>query len=836
MRALWFLATLGLVAAEDGLSAWLRYAALPRDLAAQAHVPSRIVALNSTASSPVYTAGQELQRGIEGILGRRLRVGDQAAANGSSITVGTAAAFAKEGRAVKATGLGEDGFHLSITNQSVDIVGQNERGALYGAFEYLSMLSQGNLTKTSYTSNPSAPVRWINQWDNLDGSIERGYGGLSIFFADNTTLSNLTRVGDYARLMASIGLNGIVVNNVNADVNMLTDENIAGLARIADVMRPWGVRVGISLNFAAPQLLGGLSTYDPLDPSVIAWWDNITDTVYQSVPDMAGYLVKADSEGEPGPLTYNRTLAQGANLFARAAAPHGGIVMFRAFVYDTSILNESDWYADRANAAVNSFQGLDGAFADNVVVQIKYGPIDFQVREPTSPLFAHLRQTNTAIELEVAQEYLGEQCHLVYLPPLWKTVLDFDLRVDGEPSVVGSDILTGDRFGRNLTGYAAVVNVGQNATWLGSHLSMSNLYGYGRLAWDPTRDPEAVLRDWSRLTFGLDPQVVDTIAQMSMESWPAYENYSGNLGVQTLADITGTHFGPNPQSMDGNSWGQWTRADHDGIGMDRTVSNGTGNAGQYPPDVAAVYESLARTPDDLVLWFHHVPWTHRLRGGAGATVIQHFYDAHYNGAATAATFPARWQALEGLVDAQRFGEQMFRLVYQAGHAIVWRDGITQFYHNVSGIADEAGRVYRHPWRIEAEDMELTGYEITTVSPYEMASQLRVIQTNTSGSASATLPYPDGRYDLAVGYYDVAGGVAAWELSLNNRTLGAWRGDHEYRLGYMPTSGVDGNTATRVTFPNVDVRKGDVVQIRGTADGEETAAVDYLAVLPPGVVD
>jgi alpha-glucuronidase len=346
--------------------------------------------------------------------------------------------------------------------------------------------------------------------------------------------------------------------------------------------------------------------------------------------------VKANSEGQPGPPTYNRTLAQGANLFARALKRHGGILMFRAFVYNNNI-NETDWKADRASAAVDFFRGLDGEFADNAVVQIKYSPIDFQVREPTSPLFAHLQNTSTAIELEVTQEYLGQQCHLVYLPPLWKTVLDFDLRVNHEPSKV-SDIISGKRFNRPLGGSAAVVNVGTNTntTWLGSHLAMSNLYAYGRLAWDPTSDPESMLQDWTRLTFGSDPLVISTITNMSMASWPAYENYSGNLGIQTLMDILYTHFGPNPASQDNNGWGQWTRADGFSIGMDRTVSNGTGFSGQYPAEVAAVYGNISTTPDNLLLWFHHVNYTHRLH--SGETVIQHFYDAHYTGAETAQSF------------------------------------------------------------------------------------------------------------------------------------------------------------------------------------------------------
>ncbi|KAI1098093.1 glycoside hydrolase family 67 protein [Jackrogersella minutella] len=837
MRGLWFLATLGLVAAEDGRNAWLRYARLPRDVVKQATVPLSIVALNTIESSPVYTAGQELQKGIRGILGKELKVSHETS-DGASVVIGTAAAFNESGIAVEAPELEEDGFWLSIRNDTVEIVGENERGALYGAFEYLSMLAQANFTEVTYATNPSAAIRWVNQWDNMDGTIERGYAGLSIFFEKNTTISNVTRVAEYARLLASIRVNGIIINNVNANAILLSDVNMAGLAKIADAMRPWGVKVGISLNFASPQTFGGLSTFDPLDNTVIAWWNGVTDKLYDHVPDLAGFLVKANSEGQPGPITYNRTLSDGANLFAKAAKPHGGIVMFRAFVYDYQTLNESDWKDDRANAAVDFFRDLDGKFDDNVVVQVKYGPIDFQVREAPSPLFAHLQETASAMELQITQEYLGQQCHLVYLPPLWKTVLDFDLRVDGEKSVIGTDILSGKRFNhKGLTGYAAVVNVGHNATWLGTHLSMSNLYAYGRIAWDPTVSEVAILEDWTRLTFGLDDTVRETITRMSMDSWLAYENYTGNLGIQTLTDITGPHYGPNPQSMDNNPWGQWTRADAFGIGMDRTVSNGTGFSGQYPDEVAAVFEEIETTPDDLLLWFHHVPYTHVLK--SGKTVIQHFYDAHYAGAETAASFLPQWSKLHGLIDQQRFDETSFRLTYQAGHAIVWRDSINQFYNNLSSIPDDLDRVNIHPYRIEAESMTLKNYHVTAVNPFEVASNLQIVQSDTNSSAasvSATLNYTAGVYDLAVAYYDLYEGKASYELFLNDKSIGRWIGDNEDKLGFTLTRGIDGHSATRITFKGVEIKEGDVVRVDAKANGRETAPLDYIAVLPPGVVD
>lgn len=834
MRSLLLLVSLGFAAADNGLAGWLRYAPLPSSSHSHYTRPSSILALNSTASSPVYVAGQELQSGFQNILGDHIEI-KNGGCQPSAVVVGTVAQYKDACGGIDGIPeLTEDGFWLSTKGNGVQILGQNDRGALYGAFEYLSMLAQGNFSQVAYATNPSAPIRWVNQWDNMDGSIERGYGGPSIFFANGTIVEDLTRATQYARLLASIGLNAVVVNNVNANATTLTPENIEGLGRIADVFRPYGVQLGISLNFASPQTLGGLPTFDPLNSSVIAWWQNVTDEIYQRIPDMAGYLVKADSEGEPGPLTYNRTLADGANLFAKAVKNYGGIVMFRAFVYNQ--LDESDWKADRAKAAVQFFGPLDGKFDSNVVVQIKYGPIDFQVREPTSPLFANLLNTNTAMELEVTQEYLGQQSHLLYLPPLWKTVLDFDLRVDGKQSVV-RDIISGKRFDRPLGGWAAVVNVGTNTTWLGSHLAMSNLYAYGRLAWNPTNNVESILQDWIRLTFGFDLNVINGITKMSMDSWPAYESYSGNLGIQTLTDILYTHFGPNPASQDNNGWGQWTRADHLSVGMDRTVSNGTGYSGQYPAEIASMYENIDTTPDDLLLWFHHVNWTHRLH--SGKTVIQHFYDAHYAGAETAQTFLQTWESLKDKIDEERYNDVLTKFTYQSGHSIVWRDAVNDFYWNMTGIPDAANRVGNHPWRVEAESMTLDGYKTYTVSPFETASKSVAIVTSsnsTTGTATTKLEYPSGTYNLAVNYYDLYGGKSHWKVYLGDHLVGQWVGNNEDILSHTPSVYLDGHSATRITFRGVKVNKGDTLKIVGTPDGVEPAPLDYISLLPPGIVD
>ncbi|KAL3472375.1 glycoside hydrolase superfamily [Aspergillus californicus] len=822
--------------AEDGSQAWLRYASVPCNAQCRRNLPSRIVTLNASDSSPIETAGEELKTGFHDIVGKQVKISHSNRHASSSILVATVADYRQLcNDADEIPELEEDGFWLNSQGDTVQILGQNSRGALYGTYEYLSMLAQGNFSDVAYASNPHAPIRWVNQWDNMDGSIERGFAGPSIFFAGGKIVDDLSRAKEYARMLSSVRINAIIVNNVNANATLLSADNMDGLRRIADVMRPYGVQIGISLNFASPMDFGGLETYDPLDQSVIDWWQGVTDDLYDRVPDLAGYLVKASSEGQPGPDTYNRTLAEGANLFARTLQPYGGVLMFRAFVYDHHI-SEDNWKNDRANAAVDFFKPLDGEFEENVVIQIKYGPIDFQVREPPSPLFANLRKTNVAIELQVTQEYLGQQCHLVYLPPLWKSITEFDLRIDNATSPV-RDVVSGQHFKRPLAGWAAVINVGTNTTWLGSHLAMSNLYAYGRMAWDPTADSVEILEDWTRLTFGQDRIVIDAITKMSMESWPAYENYSGNLGIQTLTDILYAHYGPNPASQDGNGWGQWTRADGKYIGMDRTVWNGTGFSGQYPPEVAERFESIETTPDDLLLWFHHVPYTRRLQ--SGKTVIQHFYDAHYTGAETAHTFVSQWDDLKGRIDKRRFEEMRFRLTYQAGHSIVWRDAINMFYYNLSGIPDEAGRVGHHPWRIDAEDMTLDGYVPYTVSPFEAASKSTAIVTatnSTTGTAKTKLTFPAGVYDLAVNYFDQYGGKSEWTVYINDRVIGRWQGDMEDTLGHTPSIYLDGHSAIRITFSGVRIRRNDVLKIVGRPDGVEAAPVDYVALLPSGVID
>jgi alpha-glucuronidase len=682
--------------AENGTAAWLRYSALNPTAAKRfERLPANTVVLSETAV--LHTAQQELLRGVAQMLNKTLRT-SAASSPQDAIILGTLAQLHALARALRPPqDLHPDGYWLKSAkvhgSKCLIITATTDRGVLYGVFALLSKIARAeSLEEIDEVQQPYAPIRWVNQWDNLDGRIERGYGGPSIFFADGNVRSDLTRAGEYARLLASIGINGCTINNVNAAPGVLEDSFIAQVSRIADVFRPWGVQLSMSVDLSSPKVMGGLDTFDPLDPQVAEWWRKKVEEIYRRIPDFGGFVVKADSEGRLGPSTYGRTPADAANVIARALKPHGGVVFYRAFVYNHHL----DWHDlknDRAKAAYDNFHPLDGAFNDNVIIQIKNGPIDFQVREPASPLFAGLRRTNEAVELQVTQEYTGQQRHLCFLVPMWKEVLDFDMRVDApiddQPTPVKA-LVAGRVFHRPVGGFVGVANVGMDPTWLGSPLAMANLYGFGRLAWNPDLSAEKIVDEWTRLTFGDDPLVDKTINQMQLNSWHVYESYTGSLGVGTLTNITGNHYDPGPESSEENGWGQWHRADHQGIGMDRTMATGTGYIGQYPAAVQKLYEPLTNCPDDLLLFFHHVPYTHVLH--SGKTVIQHVYDSHYEGADRARDFIAQWKTLEGHVDEERYRDILARLQYQATQAIVWRDAICTWIYRLSGIADDQGRV------------------------------------------------------------------------------------------------------------------------------------------------
>jgi len=777
--------------AETGYDAWLRYT--PR----AATVPAAIATIGN---SPVLdSARAELVRGLRGITGRTLRIESSIPAE-PAIILGTLANLQQLN--LSAT-LATDAYWIKSVGSNIVITAQNDRGVLYGTFALLRKIQLGeSLDNLDDRQTPRSPLRWVNQWDNLDGTIERGYGGRSIFWDNLRARDDLHRVSDYGRLLASLGINGCSINNVNANPKLLTPELIAQAARIADAFRPWGVQVALSIDFGSPQSVGGLDTFDPLDPRVIAWWNSKVDELYRAIPDLAGFVLKADSEGRVGPSTYGRTHADAANVVARALKPHHGTIFYRGFVYD----HHMDWNNpknDRARAAYDNFKPLDGKFDDNVIIQIKNGPIDFQVREPVSPLFGALPKTNEAIELQVTQEYFGQSRHTVFLVPMWKETLD--------------------AIKSPLAAFAGVANIGLDDNWTGNHLSQANLYGYGRLAWNPDLTASQIVEEWTKQTFGDDARVVNTIAQIQLTSWRTYENYTGPLGLQTLTDITGNHYGVNVEASERNGWGQWHRADSQGVGMDRTVATGTGYTGQYAPPIARMYESAETTPDDLLLFFHHVPYTHVLHNGK--TVIQQIYDLHYQGAEQVEQYIRDWTLLHGYMDDQRFLAVLEQLDYQAVQADVWRDAVNTWFQSASGIKDAAARPDLH--RMEAESMELEGYTPVAVTPPEDASGGKAITCPVQKcSAAASITAPAGVYTIRIQYFDQNTGASHFRAFLNNQPLADWTA-----LDRLPSAKLDSTTSTRLSILGIALKPGDRIRIEGSPDAREPAALDYVELIP-----
>jgi alpha-glucuronidase len=816
---------------ETGYDAWLRYA--PLDGAALEQIRQSAPAVVSVLDpSPVaLSARAEIVRGLKGMAGRTLRV-ESALPGENAILLGTVEEIRRAAPGlVPDVTLAADAFWLkSAVKGSLHytvITASNDRGLLYGSFALLRKIALGeSIANLDQRETPYSPVRWVNQWDRLNGTIERGYGGNSIFWENNQARPDLTRVADYGRLLASLGINGCSINNVNADTHVLEPGFTAQIARVADALRPWGVRVAIAVDFGSPKSIGGLDTFDPLDQRVAAWWKSRVDDLYRAIPDLGGIVLKADSEGRVGPSTYGRSHADAANLVARALAPHSGLLFYRGFVYD----HHMDWQNpknDRGRAAYDNFHSLDGQFDSNVLVQIKNGPIDFQVREPASPLFGGLEKTNEAIELQVTQEYFGQSNHAVFLVPYWKETLDFDMHGAPSGDSTVKALVAGKTFHRPAGGFVGVANIGLDENWSGNHLSQANLYGFGRLAWNPDLTSQQIVDEWTRLTFGSNPKVVRTIAQIQLASWRTYENYTGPLGLQTLTDITGNHYGVNVEASERNGWGQWHRADENGIGMDRTVATGTGYIGQYSPVVAARYETLAACPDDLLLFLHHVPYTYKLK--SGKTVIQSIYDSHYEGADAVAGFVEQWKSLKGLVDDERYNAILTQLAYQAGQAVVWRDAVNTWFARASKIPDAKGRVDHYPGRVEAESMTLQGYTVRDITPAEDASGGKAVACPAgTQSCAATSKFAGvaGWYTLRVEYFDQNNGVSHYRVSVGDQLIDQWVADLR-----VPSARLDSSTSTRRSIPGVALRPGDEIRIDGVPNGGESAALDYLEIVP-----
>lgn len=585
-------------------------------------------------------------------------------------------------------GFPPEGYKISGNGETVAVEASDENGILYGCFELIRQLSLGTQTQElSIEKSPAIPLRMLNHWDNMDGSIERGYSGNSFFFEKNEILVD-DRIRTYARLLASVGINGTVINNVNvkdAATDLITDRYFEKLRILSEILAEYGIKLFLSLNYAAPMEISGLPGADPLDEQVIRWWKERMQQVYAAVPGLGGFLIKADSEGRPGPFTYGRTHAQGANMLAEAIEPYGGLIIWRCFVYNC----KQDWRdrkTDRARSGYDNFIGLDGQFRDNVILQIKNGPMDFQVREPVHPLFGGLEKTNQMLEVQIAQEYTGQQRHVCYLIPMFKEVLEFRTYCrEKDDSVL--DLISGKTYGQTKCGIAAVANTGNDENWTGHDLAAANLYGFGRLAFEPQLSAEQIAREWIRLTFGSDPQVMDNLLFILMNSWPAYESYTAPLGIGWMVNPN-YHYGPNVDGYEYDRWGTYHRADHLGIGVDRS-HNGTGYAGLYREPNASLYDDPEKCPEELLLFFHHMPYEYRLQ--SGKTILQHIYDTHFDGVALVDEMVRRFEELKGKLPEKQYERMAQRFAHQKEHSREWRDQINTYFYRKTGIPDEKGR-------------------------------------------------------------------------------------------------------------------------------------------------
>lgn len=579
-------------------------------------------------------------------------------------------------------------YEIEERDGLIRISSETAQGVLWGAFELIRMIRcRMPIEGISKRFAPDMPLRMLDHWDNTDGSIERGYSGRSFLFKDGEIIIN-ERTRCYARLLASVGINAIVINNVNVDdnaVRFITGRYFDSLGKLSEVFAGYGIKLFISADYAAPIDIGGMDTADPCDKRVAEWWENTAAEIYKALPELGGFLIKADSEGRPGPFTYGRDQAEGANVLARALKPYGGIVIWRCFVYNC----HQDWRdrkTDRARAGYDYFKPLDGRFDDNVILQIKNGPVDFQVREPVSPLFGAMPATNQMLEVQIAQEYTGQQRDLCYLIPWFKEILDFKMRLNAENDTV-ADYISGRACGNKLCGIAAVCNTGGDYNWTGHDLAAANLYGFGRLSFDTSLSAERIAGEWIMQTFGGDEKTLEVVSDMLLSSWHTYEKYTAPLGVGWMV-AQSDHYGPDVDAFEYSRWGTYHYSDRNGLGVDRT-DGGTGYIRQYSEPLAELYGNTETCPDELLLFFHHVPYTHVLK--SGETVIQHIYNTHFEGAEDVKRFIDAWSSLEGRIDRGAFERVSERLSMQLENAEEWRDIINTYFYRKSGIADDKGR-------------------------------------------------------------------------------------------------------------------------------------------------
>ena len=575
--------------------------------------------------------------------------------------------------------LKNDGFIIRDTPDGRKIMARTGTGAMYGTYALQRMERTGKAEgPLDLREEPSFERRILNHWDNLDNTVERGYAGWSIWHWGEPVPVDLIK--EYARLNASVGINGSVLNNVNATPEILSTEKLERVAEIADIMRPYGIRVYLSVNFSSPAVLGGLATSDPLVPEVAEWWKDKAAEIYGLIPDFGGFLVKANSEGLPGPQDFGRTHADGANMLADALRPYDGIVMWRAFVY-------SPKSPDRACQAYDEFAPLDGQFRDNVIIQIKNGPVDFQPREPFSPLFGHMPNTQMMAELQITQEYLGFSDHLVYLLPLFKECLDSDTYCQGPGSTIAA-ITTGKTYpdAYRTTAIAGVANIGRDENWCGHHFAQSSWYGFGRMAWDCSLSSEEIAREWIMQTFTSDPGFVEPVLGMMMSSREAAVDYMMPLGLHHIF-AWGHHYGPEPWCEIPGARADWLpkyyhKADAAGVGFDRTRS-GSGNVDQYHEPLASIYNDISTCPEELLLWFHHTPWDHTM--SSGRTLWDELCHRYDRGIKTVQSYISTWEEMRPFVDRKRWEEVKAKLEIQESDSRWWRDACVQYFQEFSGM-------------------------------------------------------------------------------------------------------------------------------------------------------
>ena len=669
---------------EDGYRLWLRYQFTSDDIRLSQYLEmiEGVTILETGASYDIIK--DELDIALPVILDKQIQTGSTIVP-GNILVAGTVENLKKINLDIPRADcldMGDEGFlirHDKEGEHSRIILSANTaKSVITGMFHFLRLLqTHQDIQHIDFLSSPRITRRLLCHWDNIDGSIERGYAGRSLWQWNELPDKIDPRYRDYARACASIGINGVILNNVNSQAEILSSEYLVETAALADVFRPYGIRIYLSPPFNAPVQLGDLKTGDPGNKDVKHWWKGKVDEIYRLIPDFGGFQVKAGSEGQPGPQDYGANHHDGANMLAEAMHDHEGIVFWRAFVYDTTIDK------DRAKCAYKEFVPLDGKFDPVVFVQVKNGPVDFQPREPFHPLFGAMEKTPLAIELQITQEYLGQAVHLVYLAPMWKEVLDSDTFAHGKGSTV-SGIVDGSLYRNTESAIVGIANTGSDRNWCGHHFAQANWYAFGRLGWDHTLSSEAICEEWIRMTWSNDPDVVESIKSMMLGSWEACVDYMTPLGLHHIMQ-KGHHYGPDP-AFNGASREDWNsiyyhRADKEGLGFDRS-STSSNAVGQYFSPLREECDNLKTCPEKYLLWFHHVPWFYRLR--SGRTLFEELQEHYNSGVNYVSGMKNTWERLKDKIDPQRFEHVMNKLEEQEQNARLWRDVCVEYFGRFAG--------------------------------------------------------------------------------------------------------------------------------------------------------